>query len=82
MVTEQYAAQFGREEDLSATPVFGAAFYDPLAGNAAAVPADGEDKATTNAAEVRSAQGAQLTPATASSHGQQIEHTEVPWLHG
>ena len=31
-----------------------------------------------NAAEVRPAQGAQLTPATASSHGQQIEHTEAP----
>lgn len=62
--------------------VFGTAFHDTPASHDAAGAADGEDESVAAGVEVRPAQSAQLAAATAGSHGQQIEHAEVPWLSG
>lgn len=81
-VTEQHTTQGGGENDLATVTVFGTAFHHTLARNDAAGATDSEDESVTAGTEVRPAQGAQLTAAAAGSHGQQIEHAEVPRLSG
>ena len=81
-VTEQHTTQGRGENDLPTVAILGAAFYDTFARHDAAGAADGEDESVAAGVEVRPAQSAQLAAATAGSHGQQIEHAEVPWLSG
>lgn len=81
-ITEQHTTQRGGENDLPTVTVFGTAFHDTPASHDAAGAAGGEDESVAAGVEVRPAQSAQLAAATAGSHGQQIEHAEVPWLSG
>ena len=80
LVGEEDAAQIGGEIDFTSLAVFGAAFHDALAGNAAAGAADGEQQTVLRAGEVRPLQSAQLAPTAAGVHGEQIEQAVVPRL--
>ena len=79
-VGEEDAPQVRGEADFTALAVFGAALHDALAGNAAAGAADGEQQTVLCAGEVRPLQSAQLAPAAAGVHGEQIKQTVVPRL--
>ena len=74
-VGEEDAPQVRGEADFTALAVFGAALHDALAGNAAAGAADGEQQTVLCAGEVRPLQSAQLAPAAAGVHGEQIKQT-------
>ena len=52
LVGKENAAQVGGEIDFTALAVFGAAFHDALAGNAAAGAADGEQQTVLRSGEV------------------------------
>ena len=80
LVGEEDAPQVRGEIDFAALAVFGAALHDALAGNAAAGAADGEQQTVLRAGEVRPLQSAQLAPAAAGVHGEQIKQTVVPRL--
>ena len=80
LVGEEDAPQVGGEVDFTALAVFGAALHDALAGNAAAGAADGEQETALRSGEVRPLQSAQLAPAAAGVHGEQIEQAVVPRL--
>ena len=75
LVGEEDAPQVRGEIDFTALAVFGAALHDALAGNAAAGAADGEQQTVLRAGEVRPLQSAQLAPAAAGVHGEQIKQT-------
>ena len=75
LVGEEDAPQVGGEVDFTALAVFGGALHDALAGNAAAGAADGEQQTVLRAGEVRPLQSAQLAPAAAGVHGEQIKQT-------
>ena len=53
LVGQENAPQVGGEIDFTALAVFGAAFHDALAGDAAAGAADGEQQTVLRAGEVR-----------------------------
>ena len=80
LVGEEDAPQVRGEVDFTALAVFGGTLHDALAGNAAAGAADGEQQTVLRAGEVRPLQSAQLTPAAASVHGEQIKQAVVPRL--
>lgn len=80
LVGEEDTPQVRGEIDLTALAVFGRALHDALAGNAAAGAADGEQQTVLRAGEVRPLQSAQLAPAAAGVHGEQIEQAVVPRL--
>ena len=80
LVGEEDAPQVRGEIDFTALAVFGAALHDALAGNAAAGAADGEQQTVLRAGEVRPLQSAQLAPAAAGVHGEQIKQTVVSRL--
>lgn len=63
LVGEEDTPQVRGEVDFTALAVFGRAFHDALAGNAAAGAADGEHQTVLRAGEVRPLQSAQLAPA-------------------
>ena len=81
LVGQENATQVGGEIDFTALAVFGAAFHDALAGDAAAGAADGEQQTVLRSGEVRPLQSAQLTPAAAGVHGEQIEQAVVTRFH-
>ena len=80
LVGEEDTPQVRGEIDFTALAVFGAALHDALAGNAAAGATDGEQQTVLRAGEVRPLQSAQLTPAAAGVHGEQVEQAVVPRL--
>ena len=80
LVGQENAPQVGGEIDFTALAVFGAAFHDALAGDAATGAADGEQQTVLRDGEIRPLQSAQLAPAAASVHGEQIEQAVVPRL--
>ena len=80
LVGEEDTSQVRGEIDFTALAVFGRALHDALAGNAAAGAADGEQQTVLRAGEVRPLQSAQLAPAAAGVHGEQIKQTVVPRL--
>ena len=80
LVGEEDAPQVGGEIDFTALAVFGAAFHDALAGDAATGAADGEQQTVLRDGEIRPLQSAQLAPAAAGVHGEQVEQTIVPRL--
>ena len=77
---EEDAPQVRGEVDFTALAVFGRALHDALAGNAAAGAADGEQQTVLRAGEVRPLQSAQLAPAAAGVHGEQVEQAVVSRL--
>ena len=80
LVGEENTPQVRGEIDLTALAVFGRALHDALAGNAAAGAADGEQQTVLRAGEVRPLQSAQLAPAAAGVHGEQVEQAVVSRL--
>lgn len=80
LVCEEDTPQVGGEIDFTALAVFGGALHDALAGNAAAGATDGEQQTVLRAGEVRPLQSAQLAPAAAGVHGEQVEQAVVPRL--
>ena len=80
LVGQENAPQVGGEKDFTALAVFGGTLHNALAGNAAAGAADGEQQTVLRAGEVRPLQSAQLAPAAAGVHGEQIKQTVVPRL--
>jgi len=75
LVGEEDTSQVRGEVDFTALAVFGRALHNTLAGNAAAGTADGEQQTVLRAGEVRPLQSAQLAPAAAGVHGEQIKQT-------
>lgn len=80
LVGEEDAPQIGGEIDFAALAVFGRILHDALAGNAAAGAADGEQQTVFGTGKIRPLQSAQLAPAAAGVHGEQIEQAVVPRL--
>lgn len=80
LVGKENAAQVGGEIDFTALAVFGSALHNAFAGDAAAGAADGEQQTVLRDGEIRPLQSAQLAPAAASVHGEQIEQAVVPRL--
>ena len=80
LVGEEDTPQVRGEVDFTALAVFGAALHNALAGDAAAGAADGEQQTILLDGEIRPLQSAQLAPAAAGVHGEQIEQTVVPRL--
>lgn len=78
LVGEEDAPQVRGEVDFTALAVFCGALHNALAGNAAAGAADSEQQTVLRSGEVRPLQSAQLTPAAAGVHGEQIEQAVVP----
>lgn len=79
-VAQEEPPKVGGEDDLTAAAILGWSFHDSLPRDNAARAADGQKQAASAKLEIRPLESAQLTPAAAGAHGEQIEHPVVPRL--
>ena len=79
-VAQEEPPKVGGEDDLTAAAILGCSFHDSLPGDNAAGAADGQEQTASAELEILPLEGAQLPPAAAGAHGEQIEHPVVPRL--